>query len=137
MVVFTCAGYLATSSLLILLNKFLLSTDGFSYPLMLSGSGMLLSFVGSSILVKIPALVPERQVCRQLPGFPRQRYIFPGREDDQRHLLFFIIILCIASCRRHLCSQLSGLPTHHNQGCNCRYNSSIPCLLLLHSQVFV
>jgi hypothetical protein len=78
-VVLTCAGYLAASSLLILLNKFLLSTDGFSFPLMLSGSGMLLTFFGSSILVNIPALVPERQVCGQLLAFPRQRCLWISR----------------------------------------------------------
>lgn len=62
MVVATCIGYLSASSLLILLNKFLLSQDGFAFPLMLSGSGMFVTCVGSSIIVKIPAIVPERQV---------------------------------------------------------------------------
>jgi hypothetical protein len=61
-IVLTCGGYLGASSLLILLNKFLLSKDGFAFPLMLSGSGMLMSFIGTSFLVKVPALVPERQV---------------------------------------------------------------------------
>ena len=60
-IVLTCGGYLAASSLLILLNKFLLSTDGFAYPLMLSGSGMLMTFLASSVLVRIPALVPDKQ----------------------------------------------------------------------------
>lgn len=62
LVVGTCIGYLSASSLLILLNKFLLSEDGFSYPLMLSGSGMVVTCIGSSIIVNIPAIVPERQV---------------------------------------------------------------------------
>eukprot|EP00892_Ulva_mutabilis_P008674 jgi/Ulvmu1/6179/UM028_0035.1 len=61
LVVGTCAGYLAASSLLILLNKFLLSEDGFAYPLMLSGSGMFVTCIGSSVMVRIPAIVPEQQ----------------------------------------------------------------------------
>jgi hypothetical protein len=62
-VLLTCAGYLVASSVLILLNKFLLAKDEFAYPLMLSGSGMVFTSIGSSILVQIPALVPERQVA--------------------------------------------------------------------------
>lgn len=66
-IVATCGGYLWASSALILLNKFLLSTDGFSFPLLLSGSGMVMTFFGSSVMVRVPALVPERQV-RAGPG---------------------------------------------------------------------
>lgn len=70
LIVGVCGGYLAASSILILLNKFLLSTDGFSFPLMLSGSGMAMTYLGSSVLVRIPAIVPARQVrsARGLPG---------------------------------------------------------------------
>lgn len=62
MILATCGGYLGASSALILLNKFLLSNDGFSFPLLLSGSGMVMTFLGSSLMVRVPALVPERQV---------------------------------------------------------------------------
>lgn len=58
----TCGGYLFASSLLILLNKFLLSSDGFNFPLMLSGSGMLVTFLATSLLVHVPTVVPDRQV---------------------------------------------------------------------------
>ena len=67
LVIVTCAGYLGASSLLILLNKFLLAKDGFSFPLMLSGSGMLFTLIGSSIMVEVPGVVPERQVLPLTP----------------------------------------------------------------------
>lgn len=62
LIVATCGAYLLASSLLILLNKHLLSNDGFPFPLMLSGSGMLMSNLGSSLLVRWDRIVPNRQV---------------------------------------------------------------------------
>jgi hypothetical protein len=62
LVVVACAAYLGTSSLLILLNKFLLSRDGFAFPLLLSGSGMLVTSIASSILIRFDSIVPEPQV---------------------------------------------------------------------------
>jgi hypothetical protein len=62
-VILTCGGYLVTSSILILLNKFLLSKDEFAFPLMLSGSGMAMTLLGSSVLVKFPGIVAAKQVC--------------------------------------------------------------------------
>ena len=61
-ILLTCAGYLGVSSLLILLNKYLMVTDRFGFPLILSGSGMLVTWIASSVLVRFRAIVPERQV---------------------------------------------------------------------------
>lgn len=60
LIVVTCLAYLAASSLLILLNKYLLSTDGFKFPLMLSGSGMLLSATGATLLLRFGWPVPVK-----------------------------------------------------------------------------
>ena len=86
--VLVCAAYLGTSSLLILLNKFLLSQDGFSYPLILSGSGMFLTFIASSAIVHIPAVVPDRQVrCSASIQTPKKAHTsLPAFEYQGAHL---------------------------------------------------
>jgi hypothetical protein len=60
--ILSCCGYLVASSQLVLLNKFLFKHDNFHYPLLLSCMGMCFTFVASSCIVRVTALVPRQQV---------------------------------------------------------------------------
>lgn len=47
--VFACVAYMGSASSLILLNKYILSNDGFSYPMALSSLGMGFSSIAAHI----------------------------------------------------------------------------------------
>ena len=63
LVAVTCGAYVASSSWLIMVNRFLMTKDGFSFPLILSGIGMLFTWIATSILVQFDSVVPRQQVC--------------------------------------------------------------------------
>lgn len=86
MTIVACVGWMAISSALIMINKYLMSTDGFHYPMALSCLGMLFSSVASFLacrvsplslairshaqhIVCILALLPERQIRSNIPSF--------------------------------------------------------------------
>ena len=52
-----CLGWMGVSSGLILVNKYIMSTDGFHYPMALSGLGMAFSSVASWLVCRVSALV--------------------------------------------------------------------------------
>lgn len=65
------AIWMTISSALILLNKHLLSTDGFHYPMALSGLGMAFSAAASYICCRVglccaPCVFDHREGCRRI-----------------------------------------------------------------------
>ena len=52
-VVVACVGWMGVSSGLIMVNKYLMSTDGFHYPMALSCLGMLFSSVASYFACRV------------------------------------------------------------------------------------
>lgn len=60
--VVACVGWMGVSSALIMINKYIMSTDGFAYPMALSCLGMLFSSAASFLACRVcPA-------CMHLPG---------------------------------------------------------------------
>eukprot|EP01026_Neomeris_dumetosa_P022778 TRINITY_DN1962_c0_g1_i6.p1 TRINITY_DN1962_c0_g1~~TRINITY_DN1962_c0_g1_i6.p1 ORF type:complete len:388 (-),score=39.75 TRINITY_DN1962_c0_g1_i6:574-1653(-) len=59
--VITCVCYMLVSSGLIVLNKYLMSDDGFHFPATLSGQGMVFSAVLSFLICKVFKLVEAKQ----------------------------------------------------------------------------
>ncbi len=52
-----CVGWMGVSSALIMINKYIMSTDGFAYPMALSCLGMLFSSVASYLACRVsPAI---------------------------------------------------------------------------------
>ena len=48
-----CVGWMGISSALIMINKYIMSTDGFAYPMALSCLGMLFSSVASYLACRV------------------------------------------------------------------------------------
>eukprot|EP00892_Ulva_mutabilis_P008677 jgi/Ulvmu1/6181/UM028_0037.1 len=71
LIALTCCAYLASSSWLIMMNRFLMRTDGFAFPLTLSGLGMLFTWVATSILVRIRGIVPKQQAISRASFWTR------------------------------------------------------------------
>eukprot|EP00884_Botryococcus_braunii_P023437 jgi/Botrbrau1/9778/Bobra.85_1s0022.2 len=59
--VMACLSWMAVSSALIILNKHLMSTDGFHFPMALSGLGMAFSAVASFIVCRVLKLVEAKR----------------------------------------------------------------------------
>lgn len=57
MTVLACSGWMGVSSALILVNKHCMSTDGFAFPMALSGLGMAFSGIASTLVCKVFKLV--------------------------------------------------------------------------------
>ena len=53
MTALACIGWMGVSSALIMINKYLMSTDGFRYPMALSCLGMLFSSVASYVACRV------------------------------------------------------------------------------------
>lgn len=108
-VLLTCGGYLTASSLLILLNKYLMVTDHFDFPLMLSGSGMVVTLAASSALVQSRAIVRERQVSRpHMPVHTYSQVMRSGLSHAVVCALSLAITLSIPPAQ--LCKSSKGLP---------------------------
>jgi hypothetical protein len=61
MTVVACLGWMGVSSALIMINKFLMSKDGFRYPMALSCLGMLFSSVASYVACRVSLRISCRQ----------------------------------------------------------------------------
>ena len=55
MTVSACIGWMAASSALIMINKYIMSSDGFRFPMVLSCLGMLFSSVASYAVCRVSA----------------------------------------------------------------------------------
>ena len=53
-----CVGWMAVSSALIMINKYLMSSDGFRFPMALSCLGMLFSSLASYLACRVRACKP-------------------------------------------------------------------------------
>ena len=53
-----CVGWMGISSALIMVNKYLMSTDGFHYPMALSCLGMVFSSVASWLACRVRVPCP-------------------------------------------------------------------------------
>ena len=53
-----CLGWMAVSSALIMINKYLMSSDGFRFPMALSCLGMLFSSLASYLACRVRACKP-------------------------------------------------------------------------------
>ena len=63
-----CVGWMGVSSALIMVNKYLMSTDGFHYPMALSCLGMLFSSVASWFACRVRAPWLLARPARPGPG---------------------------------------------------------------------
>ena len=74
MTVVACVGWMGVSSALIMINKYLMSTDGFRYPMALSCLGMLFSSVASYVACRVGLLhfsAPATHHMREAPHVKR------------------------------------------------------------------
>lgn len=62
-----CILYMSVSTGLILLNKYLMTIDGFEYPLALSSSGMAFSSAASFVACKVGSGAAAREAISALP----------------------------------------------------------------------
>ena len=142
-----CLGWMGVSSGLILVNKYIMSTDGFHYPMALSGLGMAFSSVASWLVCRVSALaaviVPQNSgECAQgvskcwpkdeEPGqFHGEQYIGLKDTNDRNHLQTFsdslqkigyLICVCCPFARAQPCPaqyEASSKPSVYCAGCCC------------------